>query len=168
MKTIGNGIILILCFLFTSVGAQPGPGNPMMREKIRERIKTIKIWRLTEALELSSPQSEKFFVIYSGYEKDSEKLKEDKLQLLRKLDDFSTDKKKPDDELRKVMGDITGVEHAESKLKEEYFKKLSDVLTTRQIAKLMVFEEKFERELWQTMRDIRLEMGGGPMKRKQR
>ena len=64
--------VVSFLLLTSTVMAQPGPGGPMMREKIRERIKTMKIWRLTEDVGLTTGQSEKFFPLYNQHQKDME------------------------------------------------------------------------------------------------
>ena len=59
-------LIVLAVFLFAAQAmAQPGPsGGHKMRERMKERIKTIKIWKLTEEVDLTSDQSEKFFHFY--------------------------------------------------------------------------------------------------------
>lgn len=160
MKNIGYLAMVTFLLLTSTVVAQPGPGGPMMREKIRERIKTIKIWRMTEVVGLTSEQSEKFFPIYNQHQKGFEEFEKRRLDLLKNLDEISGTTDVSDEEIEKMFERLADLDKQILQHKHDFLKKLSGVISIGQQARLMIFEERFNRNLQETIRDIRRELGG--------
>jgi predicted nucleic acid-binding Zn-ribbon protein len=152
-----------LLFLTTSALAQPGPGQGPgpMREKIRERIKTIKIWRLTEAVELTSEQSEKFFPIYNKFQDAMENLEREKQETLQRLDSTTRDPESSDEDIRSLISQVGDFDRRSAEIRKAFSDDVSDVISIRQLGRLLAFEENFRRRLQETIRDIRREIGGG-------
>lgn len=158
--------LAILVMMSTSITAQPGPGpGPgSMREKIKERIKTIKIWRLTEAVELTTEQSEKFFPIYNEFQGALDSLEREKQETLQRLETMTRDQGTSDKDIKSLVSEIGEFDNRSANIRKKFFDDVSAVISTRQLGKLLVFEENFRRRLQETIRDIRREMGGGRMR----
>jgi DNA repair exonuclease SbcCD ATPase subunit len=165
MKLIRYSLAMLVIFSASSL-AQPGPGKGPgpMRERIRERIKTIKIWRLTEAVELTSEQSEKFFPIYNEFQDAMENLEKEKQETLRRLESMTDDPETSDKDIKGLITEIGEFDRRSAELQKGFFDNVSDVISTRQLGKLLVFEENFKRRLQEVIRDIRRELGDGPMR----
>ena len=165
MRLIGYSLA-VMAFLSTSIQAQPGPGPGAgpMREQIKERIKTIKIWRLTEAVELTSEQSEKFFPIYNAFQDALDGLEREKQETLQQLDTMTRDPEASDKDIRNLIAEVGEFDNRSAEIQKKFFGDVLQVISTRQLGKLLVFEENFKRRLQETIRDIRREFGGGRMR----
>jgi len=165
MRIFKYSLLIVLTAFVSQSFAQPGPGagswerRGPRHEKMRERIKTIKIWQLTEAVDLTTEQSEKFFPIYNKHQNDHEKLEEEKLLLLRKLDKLSEESDVSESEIKNALDGLTEIDNKSIALRKSFLNEISGVLSIKQVAKLLVFEERFKRRLQENIRDIRRGMG---------
>ncbi len=146
--------------------AQPpppmGPGGGPMRERVRERIQTMKIWKLTETVGLTSEQSERFFPIYNGYQKAVEDLEFRRADLVDHLEQL-VDKSNPSEkEISDTMAALDDIPRQILAERDKFFKDISPILPLQQQAKLAVFEERFKQQLQQFIREIRREYNRNP------
>ena len=160
---------LAVILIFSTAIAQPpghgmGPGDDggPLREKVRQKIKTIKIWRLTEAVGLTPEQSEKFFPLYNRHEDLMENLEIEQRERLNRIEQLTADPKSSDKEIEDAIAGIKDIFLRRMELKESFMAEISGVLSTRQKGQLLVFEETFRRDMQDIIREIRREMGGGP------
>ena len=112
----------------------------------RERIKALKVAFITEQLNLTEKESQKFWPVYNSYEQKTNKVKYHDIRDLRK-------------EFRNSYETITNAEasalverfnNAESRLYElrmELSKKLLDILPAKKIIQLKVAEEDFKKKM---------------------
>ena len=172
MKTLKIIVILISLSLTSEAFSQPFHGGPAFdgprREQIRKRINTIKIWKMTEELNLSEQQSEKFFPIYNTFESKRKETEDQRLDLLRKLDDLTLEENPSEAEIYKLIDQLENIDQQMVNNRVEFKNKLKEILTTRQIGRLFVFEIKFQRQIQNIIRDVKMEMGNKMNKRKLR
>ncbi|MEE8418079.1 MAG: hypothetical protein V3S06_05375 [candidate division Zixibacteria bacterium] len=135
-----------------------------MREKIRQRIRTIKIWQLTEAVGLTPEQSERFFPVYNKHRETIHNLESEKQEALRRLSSLTDDPDASDDDINKAMTKIDDFVRRSMEMRQEYMNEISSVLSLRQQGKLLVFEENFQRKLQEIIRDIRRDFRGRRMR----
>ena len=164
MRSIRYALIIVAAFLVTvSFGQPPGPGpwpeNGPRREKMRKRIETVKIWQLTEAVGLTSEQSEKFFPIYNEHQREHEKLEEKRQEIIGRLQELGEKENPSESEIRGAIDELTELDGRFASLRSEFIKDISGVLSIKQVAKLMVFEHNFMQRLQENVRDIRRGMG---------
>jgi len=141
-------------------------GGPM-RERTRERIKTVKVWKLTEELALTEAQSQRFFPIYNAFMDSREKIEEQRFGIIRKLDDLTAKENPPEAEITEQLNQLDDLDRRIGAERQKFRADLNDVLTVRQIGRLYVFEVTFMRQMQDIIRDIRKEMkdnspGRGP------
>jgi Spy/CpxP family protein refolding chaperone len=136
---------------------QPGPGPEKgpMRERIRQRIKTIKIWQLTEAVGLTPEQSERFFPIYNKHQEAMQNLESEKHEAIRRLKSLTDDPDASDDDIAETVRKIDDFVRRSMELRQDYMKEVSTVLSFRQQGKLLAFEEMFKKRMQEIMEDIR-------------
>jgi len=164
MRSIRYSLIIVAAFLVSvSFGQPPGPGpwpeNSPRREKMRQRIKVIKISQLTEAVGLTPEQSEKFFPIYNQHQKEHEKLEEKRQEIIGKLRELGEQEDPSESEIHGAIDELTALDSQFASLRGEFIKDISGVISIRQVAKLLVFEHNFMRRLQENVRDIRRGMG---------
>lgn len=144
--------ILIVLFLFAAfVGPLSAQGRGMQHrsQRAQERINELEKIKLMEALNLDEDTMVKFFAKRKEFQdkvRDLNQQKEDKLDQLQ--DALNADNSGKDEQFfKKSIDDIKSIELNIAKAKNDYFSSLKDVLDQKQIAKLMVFERNFRREL---------------------
>jgi len=167
MKLVRN---LMLTMLFCGAvawaqpkGPGPGPDDGPTRERIRERIKTMKVWKLTEEVGLTPEQSEKFFPIYNRYQKNVDDLEFRRVQMIDRLERLANDSAASDKEIAELSGTLENFPKQILEERDRLFRDVSSILTERQQAKLIVFEERFKQRLQQFVREIRRDFRGGGM-----
>lgn len=142
----------------------PGPMGGPMRAKVRERIQTMKVWKLTEAVGLTSEQSEKFFPVYNKYQKALEDIDFKRIDLVDRLEKLSNTPGASDKEINDAMAALNDIPRQTLAERDKFAKDVSPILSLSQQAKLAVFEERFKQQLQQFIREIRREYDrGGPM-----
>jgi Spy/CpxP family protein refolding chaperone len=144
-------------------GFGPGPEGGPTRERIRERIKTMKIWKLTESVGLTSEQSQKFFPIYNMHQKKLEELDVKRDDIVNRLERATGDSQTSDKEIGELTKSLNDIPRQVLEERDKFYKEISPILPLRQQAKLMVFEERFKQRLQQFVREVRRDFRGGGM-----
>ena len=126
------------------------------REKIRTRIRALRAWKLTEALDLDEATAAKLFPLISDFDEKIEKVTKQNQVMKRKL------KKAMDDQDAEVIEALIeeAVAHQRSlwDLQEQRFQAVRKVLTSEQAAKIFVVLPEIDRKIH---REIRRAMGAG-------
>ena len=73
-------LIFIFCLVCVSMTVS---AQPQERKEMKEKIKTMKIAFITEKLDLSTSEAEKFWPIYNAFDKAQMKLRHEKLEQLK-------------------------------------------------------------------------------------
>lgn len=120
-------------------------------KKMGERIKAQKIAFITEKLSLTSEEAEKFWPIYNEIEAKKETLRE-KSPLKRKA-------KKPEDltekEAKTLLNEMLDLEDQKHQLHRELVTKLSGIISSKKIIRLMRAEREFDRRLLKRLKEMR-------------
>ncbi len=132
-------IIIISAISF----AQPkGKMRPFQK---MEELKKIK---LIEILEMNEETSLKFFTRRSEHMKRIESLNESGRIKIDQIDEMIKDRKdKNDPALKKSIDEYLQNQENIIRERQSFFKSVSEILTTEQLAKLLVFEERFRDEV---------------------
>ena len=134
--------ILILALLFTAtVTAQRG-----------DRIKAFKRAHITNALDLSSAEAEKFWPVYNAHEKKMEALrKKERMEVFQivkgGLDDIT------DNEANLIIEKSLGFKEKEMEHAKDFIVALRKVIPPKKILKLHRAEEEFKRILLERMKN---------------
>ncbi len=115
------------------------------KEKIRKRIKTLKMWQLTETLELNEQKAAKIFPIINKYDNKRFKVR----RLIRK--DMSELKRSVDTANEKRLKEIILKLENSHKMAQEIDKKemdtLKSMLSVRDTARFIIFRHKFDKDM---------------------
>ncbi len=133
-------IILLICISFTlTTFAQKGK---------HERIKAFKIAFITEKLDLTTSEAEKFWPIYNEFSKREKQLKSTELREIRKkiklaggIDAFS------DEQAIKMLNQFTSVQDGLHHLRQNLITDLKSAISVKKILKLLRAEKEFHRNL---------------------
>jgi predicted nucleic acid-binding Zn-ribbon protein len=123
-------------------------------------IETIKIWKMTEALDLSEDQAAKFFpkltqleAARREFQRRQRLLRDELAVLLRQRPLRDQEIKARLEELDRTEADFRGRERA---VRNE----VRTILSLEQQARLALFEERFEAEMRRTIQDLRIRRQG--------
>ncbi len=154
-------MLLIGIFLVSSIYAQPGARRSqrancgpnkmgMMNKGDRDRGENrgqMMAFRLTERLELTSEQAEKFFPRFREHREEMKKLSEqigDNKKVLREK--IKDGKEISDTELSKVLTKVNTLHNQRDGAKYQFINSLGDILDNTQIAKLAMVQNHSKSE----------------------
>ncbi|APY11744.1 hypothetical protein BWZ22_11065 [Seonamhaeicola sp. S2-3] len=130
-------ILPILIFLFSlNVTAQ----------KDRNKIHALKVSFITEQLDLTEQEAQKFWPVYNDHNKKMSNLKYQEMRALRK-ELKSNIETLTEEKALEFLKKINSIELKEHKYKQEYAAKLKTILSAKKIIKLRVAEEDFKRKM---------------------
>lgn len=134
-------IIVLICltFIYNGLFAQNGS---------REKIKALKIAYITEKLDLSSKEAQKFWPVYNDYKETIENLKKEErklMKVLNEVNDNSTDitNKRSED----FINEYLKIEEEKSKTRKKLILDLKNVIPNKKILQLIKAEGDFHKRM---------------------
>lgn len=124
------------------------------QENKRDKIKALKVSFITERLELTQTEAQKFWPIYNAYDETTRKIKHNELRSIRKeiKENINTLSEKRAGEL------LEKFTNAERRLHQEEYnlnKELKAIIPAKKVLLLQVAEEEFKKKMfdqWKKMR----------------
>jgi len=152
-------ILILLSFLFIPCSYLLGqempapPPEPPMNREVGKQLEQIKIWQMTKDMNLPTNKAEKFFPLYNDYNSQLKDIASERRQAVRGLDSLL--KRNPEDsDLRKQIREVLRLDAQLSQEHEKFLQSLDGVLSPVEVAKYIVFEQKFDREIRERIRMI--------------
>jgi|GEM_PF-647147 len=157
-------LIVSILLLFSSSSFAQGPPpewgegvSEERKERIKKRVETMRIWKLTEALALDEDRAIKFFPRYKEFMNKTETLKRETIKAGRIIEKgFKQDEKI---DYSKQYNLIKSNMELMQKDLFKFVESNSDILNDKEKAALLVFEMRFEKALHGMMMDIWQEEG---------
>lgn len=159
-------VLLVLGFILG------GSGNSLQAEpkrdanKFRERIETLTMWKMMEALDLDKETSEKILSLRRKFETKRNELEASINGDLQKLRDLVKNAQESSDrDLAELINTIRAKRRQLDDLRDAHFTDMSKVLSVKQQAKLILFLKDFRREIRDMIRSsMRHRPPGGEFK----
>ena len=166
---------VLLLLISASAWAQPGPQDGMMSpppgmmngggpgayeepcppwDKERKMLEAVRISRMTETLELSDQQIAQFFPKLKEMEANLREAGRQQQKYIGQLDSLLIAGAK-DQELKVKMTQIENAEAVRWQQMKSFKIKIDGILTIKQKAQMLVFNQKFDEEIRDMVRDIR-------------
>jgi len=131
------------------------------REAIRKKIEAVRIWRLTEVLNLDTTTSAKLAAYLSSMDQQRMEMIRDQLMTMRELR-RTLKTPKPDEQSLKASLDKLGKSrHNLQVLRDKELSGLKDILTTEQQARYVLFQQEFQHEIREMIASARRRGGAG-------
>jgi Spy/CpxP family protein refolding chaperone len=147
MKTLK--ISLIMLTLVQLVNAQQKP----MQGDRKEKFESMKIGFITQRLDLTPEEAQKFWPLYNKYSDELEKLRKDRMNnLMNTRDNFDN---MSDADIEKAVDNEIAFRSADVDIMKKYNPQFKKVLPIRKVAKLYKAEEEFKRKLVEMIRERR-------------
>ncbi len=147
-KNLLTGVMMVLSFI--SAMAQPGPE---MDEKKKEKIERLKRAFISEKLDLTVAESEKFWPVYNEYNNKKTELR----KAIKQTDKELKEKNGGEKETLAAIDLITKKRKEEVDLDDKFFRDNLLILGASKVQKLMGVEEEFRRELREELKEKREE-----------
>lgn len=160
IKLLAPLAALLACLMLAFAQAQPpysdDPGKHSgERERIRENIETLRMWKLLDALDLTSEQSTEFLPILKEFQDAKRRFGDARREFLKQMESALDSQEVNQGKLEES---ITGLDNARKRFHQEmeqFLSKSREILTLKQQARLLLFEEKFERRLKESIQEMR-------------
>jgi hypothetical protein len=122
-----------------------------MREKgikNREKLEQLEQIKLIEALDLNEETSVRFFARRNDSKKEIQELEKKSEDIILELEkSFDTDDKNQTERQKQLISEMLRTRESIELNRNQFINSLDDILSTEQIAKLIVFEKKFRDEI---------------------
>ena len=159
-------LVLVLFIISTAVIAQkPNRGS---QGKNHEKIKALKTAHITNQLELTSAEAEKFWPIYNEYDAKLITLrKEEKGKFKGKLRNGGIDSL-TDKEANEIIDKMLEMKAVKLEYRKELVSDLRRVISPKKIIKLQRAEDSFKRMLLERLKQKGKDKGKGKSKNKKK
>lgn len=149
-------VLLIIAFMTMPATAQDGP--PMPEGKHRERLEQLRRIKMIEALDLNEEQAVRLAVREKDFRDKERGLLDQRKQMLQELKSL-VENGADDNALRGQLGKIDEIGTRIVREKHSYILSLNDFLSMEQIAKMVLFEQKFAQEVRRLLEKARRNPG---------
>lgn len=151
-----NKLVIILGLITLSFSQPFGEHEPRPFDEKDPRaiIEKVKIYRLTQVLDLTTEQAIVFFPKLNELQKSEKEFGEKKMKILNELRDLL----KTQASEKEIIKTVSKFEDAQRKKFEDQLAKLKEiweVLTPVQRAKFLIFQEDFNREIREMIKQIK-------------
>jgi hypothetical protein len=141
-----------------------GQVPPAKREMLKQRVRALRAWTLTEELQLDDATAARLAPILARYDDAFARLMEQAVTLRRASDDAVA--RADDRAINRTIDDLLANQRARAQLEEQRFQELRRALTPAQAARLMVVLPEIDRRIHHKLRrvleDRRRGRGGRP------
>ncbi|TET24923.1 MAG: hypothetical protein E3J78_00340 [Candidatus Cloacimonadota bacterium] len=154
-------------FLFSITLFAQKHDKPLLDEdKPHKMLEVIKIWKIMEFLDLDEEQTIAFFPKLKKIEKHKRESFKERRKLLGKLHK-QLEQEKSDNSIKRTIDEVLKFDKDAKEKEEQLQEELLLVLTIKQQAKLLIFQERFEEEIRKIIRELRKgkKKGAAPEKR---
>ena len=119
------------------------------RGRGKGKMENMIIWRLTEDLDLTIDQSEKFFPRFREHRKNLEALGKQEREIVGTIDG----KKISKNDVKEMIEDISKLRQKRIQLESKFVLSLDDILEPDQMIRLGIFKQKMMTEMRNEIRD---------------
>lgn len=124
-------------------------------ERQRRHLEQLRLLKLLEVLDLRDNQEEPFLSAFRTMRKTQRTLDEQKGELLGRLSLQIQSSSKDDRRVNALVDSVVSLEDQKRVAIRAFFDKARTILTAEQAGKLLVFQERFEYELLERVREFR-------------
>jgi hypothetical protein len=147
--------LLIAIILFTTVASFPQHDREKMMKQ-KSKLHQLEKIKLIEALNLDEETSLRFFARRNEMQQEVDQLENRADDILKDLEEsLNANEKATGATQRQLINELLNIKTKIEKVKKQFITSLSDILSTEQIAKYIVFEQKFREEIRKIIFDRR-------------
>jgi len=138
---------LLALFIFSNSFSQRRNG------KDNDRMKAYKIAYITDQLNLTEKEAEKFWPVYNAHETAMQKFRsEERAKFKKDVSKNNTIETISETDAKKLIVFMAALRDKTHKENQTYFAKLKNILTFKKILKLQIAERQFKRRLFDNLK----------------
>ncbi len=142
----------VLFFMLISYTTFSQHIKPNARIKAIEKIQQIEMIRLVDDLDLDEEKSVRFFARRKEHMEKMQSLMMKRKDLMEEVDNLIKKEENADASLfKQKFNEITEIDKKIVNEKNDFYKSLFNILNAKQVLKLITFDEKFRREIRETI-----------------
>ncbi len=111
----------------------------------RERIKALKVAFLTEQLNLTSQEAQKFWPIYNEFEEKEQKLRRENYNKRKETNVASLS----EDDAKIMINNMITTDRNKNELRESFIRDLQKILSNKKIITLKIAEDQFNKRMFE-------------------
>lgn len=131
---------------------------PMQIQKMEASYENLRLLKLLDAVNLTDTQAEKFIPLFHAFRKDLRKLRAERNDLMNQLGD-EADSLNREDQIRTLLNRLDENQKAIGAREQLFESDCRRLLTLPQVARMIVFTDRFEREVLESLREFRNRRG---------
>jgi len=128
--------------------------EPFDEKDPREIIEKVRIYKLTEILDLTEEQTTKFFPHLKEMRKTEQDFHKQRMDIIQELKDLIKTNVQ-EKEIMSVLNRFQEIQKKNMMIQIKELKNLRQILTPVQQAKFLIFQEDFEREIRDLIKEVR-------------
>ena len=141
-------ILLIIPFGFSAAQDMPSPE----RSKHLEKIEQMENAKIIQVLNLSEETALRFFARRKDYREEVKNLLEKRRKLMDNIDELlKSAEKENNSAYKEKLEELITIEGRFVKDKRNFYKSLNNILSAKQMVQLVLFEDRFRREIRETL-----------------
>ena len=142
--------LLLFGFLTGAVAQNYDWDNEKSRgRRSSEKMENMIVWRLTDDLDLTTDQAEKFFPRFRDHRKSLEEVGKKEREMIASIDREKLNKK----DVKNTIEEISKLRQKRIELESEFVLGLDDILAPDQMIRLGIFKQRMMMEMIGEMRD---------------
>lgn len=142
---------IIFTLLLTSIAINC---NGQFKRKKMEKIRAYKIAFLTEKLDLTSSEAEKFWPIYNVYNKKMIQLRvKERMSSRKKIKEIGGLDELSETEAKDIIEKMKSISEERYNTKTVFLDKIKSILSYKKILQLKIAEHEFDRKLFRKFRN---------------
>jgi Spy/CpxP family protein refolding chaperone len=144
-------------------GGPGGHGGPWMGGNRRKHIEQFRMLKLLEFLDLSEDQEIPFLTRYRALNDAHDSLQLQRMTYIEQLAKMVEKKNPPEDRINELITRVRDTEKQKFDIDQDFLNDVRGILTPEQLAKLVVFQDRFEFEMLRQVREFQRQRMQGMM-----
>ncbi|MFZ5981472.1 MAG: hypothetical protein ACOYVF_12670 [Candidatus Zixiibacteriota bacterium] len=132
------------------------------QEQQRKHLEQLRMLKLLELLDLSDEQELQFLTSFRSMRRATFELQREKMNLVDTLVEAVSAEKIDDGKINQAIDDIMRLEQERNRVMESFIDEVRGFLNVEQLGKLLIFQEKFEIELLENLKNFQSRKGRNP------
>jgi len=132
------------------------------QQQQRKHLEQLRMLKLLELLDLDEDQEIEFLTSFRTMRREHGTLQDKKIKQVDDLVEELNAEKIDDQRVKQMVDNIMNLEQERGKVMQAFIDEVSALLSAEQLGKLIVFQEKFEVELLENLKNFRSRKGRNP------
>jgi len=148
LSSVPSGMEIMLA----QAGPPPPPGRGHQRRQ--KHLEQLRMLKLLEALDLTEDQETEFLSAFRKMRKQQDEFEATRRQIVNDLSARLQDSSVTEQDLLQLVDRFSENERGRQQQMDAYIKEMKTILTAEQLARMVIFQDRFEAELLDQVRSF--------------